>query len=512
MNTALSEPSRRSFLGLGLATGSSLLLAACGAGGAVGSGGSSADTLKWGWALPTSWDPVTSSAGWDVHALSLVYAGLTKHDEQGKAVPALAESWAYSEKGSRVTFKLRSGLKFSDGTALDATAVKKSIERGRDAPKSLIAAQLAGVKTVSAPDPTTVVIDLKSPNYQIPSLFAGKTGMVVNPAAFESNAAGLATKPAGAGPYTLTSYVENSQATLKRNPNYWDAASIKVGDFQLFPLPDAATVIAGLQSGRYNVAQIPGSQVAAAKAAGLEVQVIPSLVVSVLDVNITKPPFDDPNAALALKFAVDRAALLKTAQFGIGEVSYQPFPKGYVGYNPELEGIYAYDPAKARQLLAKSKYGIGAPVTITASAPGNLPQQLQAQLQAVGFKATIETIPQAEATQIIYIQHSKALAVDGFAGRDSTAQTFQVLFGSEGLMNPGRTTSPELEAAVQKIVQTPLDDAKYPQVVQAATAAAVRTMPNVFLFTTPRILAHTKSVSPLPKDTVVQRFEGVTAK
>ncbi|GLY85421.1 ABC transporter substrate-binding protein [Actinoallomurus iriomotensis] len=511
MNTALSEPSRRSFLGLGLATGSLLLAAACGSGGVAGAGGTTADTLKWGWDLPTSWDPVTSSAGWDVHALSLVYAGLTKHDEQGNAVPALAESWKYSDKGGRVTFKLRSGLKFSDGTALDAAAVKKSIERGRDAPKSLIAAQLVDIKTVSAPDATTVVLELKAPNYQIPSLFAGKTGMVVNPAAFEGDAAGLATKPAGAGPYTLTSYVENSQATLKRNPAYWDAANIKAENFQLFPLPDAATVIAGLRSGRYNVAQIPGSQVAAAKAAGLEVQVIPSLVVAVLDVNVTKAPFDDPNVVLALKYAVDRAALLKTQQFGIGEVSYQPFPKGYVGYDPGLEGIYAYDPAKARALLAASKYGAGTPVTITASSPGTLAQQLQAQLQAVGFKPAIETIPESQATQIIYIQHDKALAVDGFAGRDSTAQAFQVLFGAEGLMNPGRTTSPELTAAVQKIVQTPLEDPRYPEVVRAATSAAVRTMPNVFLYTTPRILAHAKSVSALPKATVVQRFEGVTA-
>jgi peptide/nickel transport system substrate-binding protein len=511
MNTALSEPSRRSFLGLGLATGSSVLLAAaCGSGGVAGAGGTTADTLKWGWDLPTSWDPVTSSAGWDVHALSLVYAGLTQHDEQGNAVPALAESWKYGDKGRRVTFRLRPGLKFSDGTALDATAVKKNIERGRDAPKSLIAAQLADIKTVSAPDATTVVLDLKAPNYQIPSLFAGKTGMVVNPAAFEGDAAGLATKPAGAGPYTLTSYVENSQATLRRNPTYWDAAAVKVENFQLFPLPDAATVIAGLQSGRYNVAQIPGNQVAAAKAAGLEVQVIPSLVVAVLDVNITKPPFDDPDVVLALKFAVDRAALLKAQQFGVGEVSYQPFPKGYVGYDPALEGIYAHDPAKARRLLAGSRYGIGAPVTITASAPGNLPQALQAQLQAVGFKPTIETIPQASATQIIYIQHSRALAVDQFAGRDSTAQAFQVLFGGEGLMNPGRTTPPELDAAVRKIVETPLDDPEYPRVVRAATGVAVRTMPNVFLFTVPRILARAKSVSALPKATVVQRFEGVT--
>src|SRR4051794_22331513 len=121
--------SRRSFLGLGAVFGAATLLAACGDGtvGAAGGGG----TLKWGWALTTSWDPVTSSAGWDVHVLSLVYAGLTKLDEKGNAVPGLASGWKYNADGTEVTFTLRPGLKFSDGTVLDADAVRKSLERGR---------------------------------------------------------------------------------------------------------------------------------------------------------------------------------------------------------------------------------------------------------------------------------------------------------------------------------------------------------------------------------------------
>ncbi len=118
-----STLARRSFLGLGLGTGAALLLAACGdTGDAVGGSGSSG-TVRWGWALPTSWDPVFSSAGWDVHALSLVYAGLTKLDEQGAAGPALATGWSYAPDGTSVTFKLRPGLTFDDGTPLDATAV-----------------------------------------------------------------------------------------------------------------------------------------------------------------------------------------------------------------------------------------------------------------------------------------------------------------------------------------------------------------------------------------------------
>ncbi|WP_432827422.1 ABC transporter substrate-binding protein [Dactylosporangium sp. CA-092794] len=505
------ELSRRSLLGLGAALGAATLLAACGDGTAGPAAGAAGGTLKWGWALPTSWDPVTSSAGWDVHVLSLVYAGLTKLDEHGGAVPALATGWQYNADGTEVTFTLRPGLQFSDGTPLDATAVKKSLERGRDFPKSLVGPQLVNVKAIAAPDSGTVKLTLAVPDYQIPNLLAGKTGMIVSPAAFESNADGLATKPVGAGPFTLTSYTQNAKAVLAKNPGYWDAANIKLPGFEVYPLPEAATVVAALQSGQYDVAQIPGSQVEAAKAAGLQVQVIPSLVVATLDVNVAKKPFDDPKVTEALRYAIDRAALLKTAQFGHGEVAYQPFPKGYPGYSPALDGIYAYNPERAKQLLAESSYK-GAPVdlVITTAAAEGVPEQLQSQLQAAGFKPTIEVIPQAQFTQLVYVQHSRALSVDQFAGRDSAVQAFQVLFGKEGLMNPGRVQPPEIAEALAKVSKTPLDDPGYPAVLQAATAVAVRSMPNVFLYTVPRILARRAAVSAIPEFTVVQRFEGVT--
>ena len=511
--------SRRGFLALGLGAAGGALLAACGGtstGAASGANaqlaGNATGTLKWGWALPTSWDPVTSSAGWDVHALSLAYAGLTQENEKGDAVPALATGWKYNADGTQVTFTLRPNLKFSDGTALDAAAVKQSIERGRDAKNSLIASQLTTVKKVTAQDAVTVVIDLSVSNYQIPNLFAGKTGMIVNPAAFTADAAGLALKPAGAGPFTLTSYTQNSKAVLVRNPNFWNADQIKLAGVELYPLPDAATVVAGLQSGQYNLAQIPGSEIAAAKAAGLAVQVIPSLVVATLDVNAALPPFDDPNTALALKYAVDRKALLQTANFGYGDVAYQPFPAGYVGNDPAVGQPYAYDPDKAKALLAQSKYGPNPEVTITTSTATGVPEQVQSQLQTVGFKAKIEVIPAAQFTQIVYVQHARALTVDAFAGRDSAAQAFQVLFGQQGLMNPGRTVPQELLDALNKISVTPLDSPDYPAVLQAATALAVKDMPNVFLYTVPRILARSSKVSEIPAYTVVQRFEGVTIK
>ena len=95
--------SRRGFLGLGLGAGAMFALGACGAssgGGASGSGG----TLKWAWQLPTSWDPVTSSAGSDVQMHALVYDAITALDDSGKAVPYLAESWKSNHDGTAERF------------------------------------------------------------------------------------------------------------------------------------------------------------------------------------------------------------------------------------------------------------------------------------------------------------------------------------------------------------------------------------------------------------------------
>src|SRR5579862_2244324 len=114
-------------------------LAACSSatsGGSAGAGSSAATagatgTLNWEWTLPTSWDPVTSSAGWDMHALGLVYASITTLDPAGNPGPGLATSWKYAPTGKSVTFTLRPGLTFTDGTALDAQAVKENIQRGQ---------------------------------------------------------------------------------------------------------------------------------------------------------------------------------------------------------------------------------------------------------------------------------------------------------------------------------------------------------------------------------------------
>ncbi|MGJ6965799.1 ABC transporter substrate-binding protein [Streptosporangium sp. G11] len=504
-------PVRRLLRPLALLFSVVLALTACGGGtqsATTGSGGEGG-TLKWGWTLPTTWDPVTSSAGNDVNALSLVYSAVTRLDDTGDAVPGLATAWKYADGGKNVTFTLRAGLTFSDGSPLDADAVRRSVLRGRDQKDSLIASQLRGVKDVEVVSPTEFRILLDRPDYQIPNLLAGKTGMIVNPRVFEADAKAVSAKPAGAGPFTLTQLVPGSHANLDRNPSYYDVANIHLAKFELKTVSEPATVVAGLQSGQFDVAILPAAQIDAAKAAGLKVDLIPSLTVRVLDVNNKIAPFDNPKVTEALKYAVDRRALLETSGFGVGEVNTQPFPKGHLGYNPELENLYPYDPAKARKLLAEAGFPNGVDVPLTTATPEGLPEQVQEQLKAAGIRTAIKLIAPAQHTQLVYVQHNVALAPDGFVGRESPLQALGVVYGPEGLMNPGRNTPKALLEQFDRIRTTPPDDPGYAKAVQDAVAIGVKELPNVWLFTTPRIFARSPRVSELPANLAVQRFDGV---
>ena len=498
----------------------SLLAAACGSSAASSAGSASsasagpAGTLNWEWELPTSWDPVTSSAGWDVHALGLVYASITTLDPHGTVGPGLATSWKYAANGKSVTFTLRPGLKFTDGTPLNAVAVKKNILRGQKQPTSNIASELAVISKVVVGGPTSFTLDLAQVDYQVPDLLAGKDGMMVSPAAFTKDAGSLPTRPVGAGPFKLTSYVPDSHADLVRNPGYWDASQIHVANFTVQSISQPEQILAALQSGQVNVAYIAGNQVASAKAAGFKVAVIPSEVVNELDIQTTTAPFSRPDVVKAINYAIDRQAILKVQASGYGAVSYQPFPQGFVGYNPALANLYPYDPAKAKQLLAQAGYPHGVNITLsTVSTSDSLAEQLQSQLKQAGISVTIKDIPAATETQSLYLDKTIPLAIDGTAGRNSPVEMLDVLYSQQGLMNvDGKTstTSPTVTQALNQALTVPLGSARYASTLQKAVATAVTTDPiHVWLYTNPRILAYSPTVSGIPFDLVQQRWEGV---
>ena len=419
-------------------------VAACGSGGsstaAAGPGAAAAGTsgasgtLNWEWELPTSWDPVTSSAGWDMHVLGLVYASITTLDPTGTAIPGLASSWKYAADGKSVTFTLRPDLKFSDGDPLTATSVKESLDRAQTQGNSTQASELSVISKVVVNSPTSFTLDLTQVDYQLPDLLAGKDGMIVNPAAFKA-VGGIPTKPEGAGPFELSAYVPDSHASLVRNPNYWDASQIHLQNFNVLDITQPEQILSALESGQVNVAYIAGNQVAAAKAAGFKIAVIPSEVVNELDIQTTSKPFNNPNVVEAINYAINRPAILQVQASGYGAISYQPFPAGFVGYSSKLANLYPYNPAKAKQLLAAAGYSKGLSITLSApSVDDPLAEQIQGQLQAVGITVNIGNISEDTETQYLYLDKTIPFAVDGTAGRMSPVEMLDVLYSQQGLM------------------------------------------------------------------------------
>jgi ABC-type transport system substrate-binding protein len=497
------------------------VIAACGSSGSSSGSATSASgatgTVNWEWELPTSWDPVTSSAGWDMHVLGLVYASVTTLNTAGTVEPGLASAWKYAADGKSVTFTLRPGLKFSDGSALTATSVAENIKRGQTQGNSTVASELAPVSKVVVNSPTSFTLDLNQVDYQLPDLLAGKDGMIVNPAYFTAaKVTSLTTRPEGAGPFSLTSYVPDSHANLTRNASYWDASQIHLASLNVLDITQPEQILSSLESGQVNVAYIAGNQVAAAKAAGFKIDVIPSEAVDELDIQTTTAPFNNPKVVQALNYAINREALVQVQESGYASPAYQPFPKGFVGYSPALANEYPYNPAKAKQLLAQAGDSSGLSITLTSSGAADDPiaEQVQSQLAAVGVKVTIKDIAADTSTQYLYLDKSIPLAVDGTAGRMSPVEMLDVLYSQQGLMNvDGKATSTPaaVTTALNKALTVPLDSASYASTLQSAVATSVEQDPiHIWLFSLPRIFAYSSTVSGIPSDLVQQRWEGVS--
>src|ERR1700722_8776273 len=480
---------------------------------AAAAGAGASGTLNWEWELPTSWDPVTSSAGWDMHVLGLVYASLTTLNAKGDVQPGLASSWKYAADGKSVTFTLRPGLKFSDGTTLDAEAVKENIVRGQTQANSTEASELSVISKVVVNSATSFTLDLAQVDYQVPDLLAGKDGMMVGPAALKGVGT-LPPQPVGAGPFKLTSYVPDSHADLVRNPGYWDASQIHIANFTVQDITEPEQILAALQSGQVNVAYIAGNQVAAAEAAGFKVDVIPSEVVNELDIQTTSAPFNNPDVVEAINYAINRQAILTVQASGYGAISYQPFPKGFVGYSAKLANLYPYNPTLAKQLLAKAGYKNGLKITLTAPATdSSLAEQIQGQLAQGGITAPIGNISTDTETQSLYLDKTIPFAVDGTAGRMSPVEMLDVLYSQQGLMDvdgKAGTTPAAVSSALATALTVPLDSPDYPTALQNAVVTSVKDDPiHIWLYTNPRILAYSPTVTGIPQDLVQQRWEGV---
>jgi len=357
-------------------------------------------------AEPKSLDPHTVTAVNDFRILMNVYEGLVRYaDGTLQVEPALAESWSISDDGLTYTFKLRSGVSFHDGSALDAAAVKFNFDRMLDEshpfhdtgpfPLSFFFSAIDGV---AAPDADTVVFTLKEPYAPFLSNLAYPTGLIVSPQAVREHGADFGRNPSGTGPFRFAEWQSNAKVVVVRNEGYWGGApSLEALIFR--PITDANTRVAEMLSGGLDLmVEVPPdnvAQFATDDAFTVYEQAGPHVWFLIL--NAKEGPMADKRVRQAVNYAIDKKALVDNVLQGTAAVAAGPTPPAFAwAYNDSLQP-YPHDPDKARELIAAAGHE-GAKLTFYVTEGGSgmldpvpMGAAIQADLAEVGLQVEIET-------------------------------------------------------------------------------------------------------------------------
>jgi peptide/nickel transport system substrate-binding protein len=351
----------------------------------------------------TTWDPVASFST-EASYLANVYEQLLRINPPGSAeiyTPLLAESWEVAADGLSYTFHLRSGVQFHDGEAMNADAVKKSIDAAVErAGASFIWLPLDNVEVV---DDLTVKFNLKwaAPVDLIASSLYG--AWIVSPKALEAGAADETFwadgKSYGTGPYMVESYTPDAEIVFTQNPDYW--GGWEEGQYEkvvVSIVPEATTRQQMLEGGDVDLITAPPLDNLAVFENNPDFTVYkePSFFNYIGFFNTLRPPLDDVKVRQALSYAIPYDDIIAIAAKGLGTQSYGPVPAGVFPWDDSVFR-YSYDIEKAKALLTEAGHeGGGFSIRLTYAAE-NATEEAFAPLikdsfAQIGVDVTIEPL------------------------------------------------------------------------------------------------------------------------
>ncbi|WP_315927791.1 ABC transporter substrate-binding protein [Mesorhizobium sp. SP-1A] len=346
----------------------------------------------------TTLDPMRSAAAGNIETYGQLYSRLLRRNSETGALEAgLAEKWEISADGKTYTFHLRDA-QFSDGSPITAADVAFSLDRIRTDKKSAYPAPLGAVESVTASDPKTVVVQLKSDF----APFLGNVEIwnmgIVSKADVEKRGeeAAFATVPVTSGPYEVRQWKPNEKLVLEPNPHYWRKGYPKSdAAVELIEIASPETRIAMLKAGEIDVVRVvPWAQIDALKVAdNIDMRLEPSTTIYMTLLSEKREPFSNMKARQAAAMAIDNKAMAKAVTRGYAQPANTTLPGSIDFHDDDYPGI-PFDPAKAKELLAESGMA-GHEVKILATADATAQQMallLQAQWEAIGLKPVIVNV------------------------------------------------------------------------------------------------------------------------
>jgi peptide/nickel transport system substrate-binding protein len=336
-------------------------------------------------------------------------------DSKLQIVPQLAAALPeFSTDGLTITIKIRSGVKFADGTALDAAAVKTSLDRHRTLAGSARTSELTSVDSVSVTDASTVSIKMKTAFAPLTAVLADRSGMIMSPAALTAQGENFATSPVCVGPFKFASRVAQDRIEVVKDPQYYDAAKVHLDGVTYKIIADATTRFNNLRSGDVEVLDaVAATDVSALQAeSALRLVTSESLGYQGITINLANvdgvgkapktlaAPFagalaSDKRVRQAFELSLDRAAINQVVFRGVHSVACGPI-SGVTPYSSDAaQACSKHDPAGAKTLLQQA--GLTVPVK-TSMVIGNtadarrLGEAIQAQVKEGGFDLELQPV------------------------------------------------------------------------------------------------------------------------
>ncbi|MGH2448718.1 MAG: ABC transporter substrate-binding protein, partial [Chloroflexota bacterium] len=207
-----------------------------------------------------TFDPAISSSYYDRQIMNNIYDKLFDLNSKGQIIPMLATGYTVSKNKKTYTLYLRKGVKFQDGTAFNAQAVKFNLDRYRLPSSAPRATELSPVSGVSVAGKYVVKIHLSASFSPLISILTDRSGMMCSPKAVRSEGSNYALNPVGTGPFRLKSRIKGDSITLVRNNHYWRKGLPKAKEVVFKIFTDPNTQLVNLQSGQVDFIDTVTSQ------------------------------------------------------------------------------------------------------------------------------------------------------------------------------------------------------------------------------------------------------------
>lgn len=338
-------------------------------------------------------------------ALAL-YDPLVRHSRDpqraGEVEPWLVTKWSMSPDSTRLTLTVREGVTFSDGTPFDATSIRRDYEWKKSL-GSRCNCDISEITSLSAPDPTTVIITLSAPRPRYIEQLTRAEWFPVSPKVLDAGG-DPNRSPVGTGPFVLS---DRDTVVLRRNDHYWrrDDSGRQLpylDEVRIIPLPDSNQRLTALANGDVDLVETAdAATIAAARNdTAVETQLTISNSSTISMSNVKRSPFDDPRMRRVTQMALDREAINDQLYGGNARPAYWLFPKTSPWHDSAAR-YPGYDPAAARKLLAEIVADRGDSIrkfTISCiKSPSTDPvlQLVAQQYRAIGLEPTLDLVDQA---------------------------------------------------------------------------------------------------------------------